>query len=350
MKNHKKTILLMFFLVSAIMVFTSCKKVLPEQPADGQDVTFSMGTAVTTTLYGKNSDAVTGNLEAAGTALTEVDNAISWRIEKSMTSIFNKEHEVSVAGQEEVYQLALDVAQASGGAFDPTILSVSELWDIGGENQRHPARSEIDEALKTVDYSSVTLTDDVLRTDNDQVFLELGAIGKGYALEKAEEAINKEEITAGILSAGSSILTFGTKPDGSKFRVGLRDPRGTQEDLIGVFTLTDLSISTSGDYEKYFEEDGKRYHHILDARTGEPADSGLMSVTVISENSALSDALSTAGFILGLDEGMNLLDKYGVFAIFVDNQRNVYYNSESVLEFLSFDGEAAGYTLKPYER
>ena len=131
--------------------------------------------------------------------------------------------------------------------------------------------------------------------------------------------------------------------------MALRNPRGGPEDRIGIFTLTDLSISTSGDYEKYFEEDGKRYHHILDARTGKPADSGLMSVTVIADNSTLCDALSTAGFILGLDEGMKLLDNYGVMGVFIDNQRNVYYNNERVLELLSFDGEDEGYHLKPYE-
>ena len=132
-------------------------------------------------------------------------------------------------------------------------------------------------------------------------------------------------------------------------RQALRNPRGGPEDRIGIFTLTDLSISTSGDYEKYFEEDGKRYHHILDARTGKPADSGLMSVTVIADNSTLCDALSTAGFILGLDEGMKLLDNYGVMGVFIDNQRNVYYNNERILELLSFDGEDEGYHLKPYE-
>ena len=130
--------------------------------------------------------------------------------------------------------------------------------------------------------------------------------------------------------------------------VPLRNPRGDQDDLIGIFELTDLSVSTSGDYEKYFEEDGKRYHHILDARTGYPADSGLMSVTVIGIDSTLCDALSTAGFILGLDEGMKMMDKYAVMAIFVDNQRNVYYNNESILDILTFDGASEGYTLMSY--
>ena len=308
-----------------------------EGTADVQDTAFPMGTAITSTLYGRNRGR-TGrkNLDRISQCLNDVDQDISWREEDSLVSVFNRQHEVSVNDREEVFQMALKVAQDSGGAFDPTVLSVSGLWDIGGENQRHPSKTEIEDALKNVDYQAATLSDGTLKTDNMRLLFELGAIGKGYAIEQAAAEIDRDEVSAGILSAGSSILTFGTKPDGSKFRVALRDPRGGQDDRIGIMTLTDLSISTSGDYERYFEEDGVRYHHILDARTGYPADSGLMSVTVIADNSTLCDALSTAGFILGLDEGMDLMDKYGVLAIFVDNQRNVYYNNESILDLLSF--------------
>ena len=347
--NPGKTIILTLFLVSVIMVFVSCNKVSTEETADVQDTAFSMGTAITSTLYGRNREDLEENLERISQCLSDVDRDISWREEDSLVDVFNRQHEVSVDSREEVFQLALEVAQESGGAFDPTVLSVSGLWDIGGENQRHPSQTEIEEALKNVDYQAVTLSDGTLKTDNIHILFELGAIGKGYAIEQAAAKIDRDEVSAGIISAGSSILTFGTKPDGSKFRVALRDPRGGQDDRIGIITLTDLSISTSGDYERYFEEDGVRYHHILDARTGYPADSGLMSVTVIADNSTLCDALSTAGFILGLDEGMNLMDKYGVLAIFVDNQRNVYYNNESILDLLSFEGEAEGYALKPYE-
>lgn len=343
-----KTIILALCIMSGVMAFVSCDKALTESAAEAQDTAFSMGTAITSTLYGRNGNQLEDNLEKIRRCLGEVDSDISWRKENSMVDTFNQQHEVSVGEREEVFRKALEIAADSGGAFDPTVLSVSGLWDIGGENQRHPSETEIEEALKNVDYQAVTLSDGTLKTDNIHILFELGAIGKGYAIAEAAEAIDRDGMSGGIISAGSSILTFGTKPDGSSFRVALRDPRGEQDDRIGILTLTDTSISTSGDYEKYFEEDGVRYHHILDARTGYPADSGLMSVTVIDEDSVLCDALSTAGFILGLDEGMRLMDKYGVLSIFVDNQRNVYYNKESILDLLSFEGEAEGYRLVPY--
>ena len=345
--NQRKTIVMSFLMVIMMMVFVSCNKV-ETAPVNAQDTVFSMGTSFTTTLYGNNSDEMYRMLEDVRQTLEVFDADISWRNEGSLVSIFNKDKQVSVGDYEKLFQVALDVADRSHGAFDPTVLSVSELWGIGTENQRHPADDEIQTALAAVDYSSLDLTEGVLSGSKDVLF-ELGAIGKGYALETAYEQIDQTSVTGGILNAGSSILAFGTKPDGDVFRVGLRDPRGEQSDLIGIFEITDISISTSGDYERYFEEDGKRYHHILDARTGYPADSGLMQVTVICEDSTLCDALSTAGFVLGLEEGMELMDAYGVRAIFVDNQRNVYYNDKSILDILSFEGESSGYTLLPYK-
>ena len=335
-------------MVVMMMVFVSCNKVETED-VKVQNTVISMGTSFTSTLYGSDSDALTANLASVEQLLGKIDAEISWRNEGSLVSIFNAEHQTSVGEHEKLFQTAMEVAAKSQGAFDPTVLSVSELWGIGTESQRHPADEEIQEALVNVDYTALTLEDGNLSSEQENILFELGAIGKGYALDVLYENIDREKVTGGILNAGSSITAFGTKPDGDVFRVGLRDPRGAQEDLIGILELTDISISTSGDYEKYFEEDGKRYHHILDARTGYPADSGLMQVTVIDENSTLCDALSTAGFILGLKDGMDLMEDYGVLAIFVDNQRNVYYNSESILNFLAFDGESAGYTLMPYE-
>ncbi len=345
--SKKKKIPLILTVALSAMIFTSCGK--PAAPVQGQNTDFSMGTAITTTLYGNSEDAIEANLSAVSECLASVNQDISWRMDGSMTALFNENHEAVVGDREEVYRIALDVADKSGGAFDPTVLPISRLWDIGGEGQRHPSDEEIREAMADVGYQAVSLKDGLLKTEAPGVMFELGAVGKGYGLTAAAEQIDREAVSGGILSAGSSILTFGTKPDGSGFRVALRNPRGGPEDRIGIFALTDLSISTSGDYEKYFEEDGKRYHHILDARTGKPADSGLMSVTVIADNSTLCDALSTAGFILGLDEGMKLLDNYGVMGVFIDNQRNVYYNNERILELLSFDGEDEGYHLKPYE-
>ena len=147
MSNSKrksvKTIVAVLFLIIAMMVFVSCDKVTQTEDVKAQDTAFSMGTAITSTLYGSNSDILEQNLASVRECLSKVDQEISWRNEGSLTDIFNKEHSVSVGNREEVFRQALDVAKESGGAFDPTVLSVSELWDIGGENERHPLDEEI---------------------------------------------------------------------------------------------------------------------------------------------------------------------------------------------------------------
>jgi thiamine biosynthesis lipoprotein len=152
-----------------------------------------------------------------------------------------------------------------------------------------------------------------------------------------------------MINAGSTITVTGKKADGTDFHVAVRDPRGELDDYIGVLTVSDAAIATSGDYERFFEQDGVRYHHILDPRTGYPADSGLMQVTVICDNSMLADALSTACFVLGLEKGMALADRYQVMALFVDRDRQVWYNSSKIPDILDFSGEDQGYTLKAYE-
>lgn len=316
------------------------------RPLEVSSTVFVMGTAVTTTVYG--TDAA-DQKNAAEQELYQVDREISWRNDTSVISEFNSMHQADIASVRKVIEMALDVAAQSQGAFDPTIQPVSSLWDFGGDHQRLPDPEEISTALKDVGYEHLYLDKDDLKTDDPKVKLELGALGKGYALERAGEKLDMEKTSGAVISAGSSILVKGQKPDGTSFKLGLRDPRGGQQDLIGVISLKDCSISTSGDYEKYFEVDGVRYHHILDPRTGCPADSGLISVTIMDPDSTLCDALSTACFVMGLEEGMALAEQYQVMAIFIDKDKNVYVN-EAAKKVLDFQGKDAGYTLQEYNQ
>ncbi len=370
---YKKKIKHMIYLSAAAIIFgnvTACSvapasmqtaessqtadKLKVKNPQDaqiGQETFFAMGTAFTATYYGMDNKLLTEMLKETDNRLTQIDEDISWRIGDSLVDRLNAEHVVDAGEYADIFSLALEIADKSSGAFDPTILSVSELWNFDSEEQHKPTDSEISRALAYVNYQNIEMTGTTVTAKEDTTMMELGAIGKGYALAEIAEELDKSQLFGGIISAGSSIVAFGTKPDGSGFRVGLRDPRGAEDELIGVFTINDKAFSTSGDYEKCFEEDGIRYHHILDARTGYPADSGLMSVTIISDvdQSALCDALSTACFILGIDEGMALADAYGVTAVFVDTDYNVWYNTDEAEEILDFSGEDKGYTLLQYQ-
>lgn len=198
----------------------------------------------------------------------------------------------------------------SDGMFDVSIGTLTKLWGIGTENARVPSQEEIDAALK------------------DRTVLDPGAFGKGYACDRIKEYLDSSDIPGACVAVGGSILCYGSR-DGIKngaegYTVAVRDPDGNVDDYVATFSVRDAVVSTSGDYEHVFEQDGKKYHHILNAKTGYPVESGLRSVTVISESGLVSDALSTAAFLLGPEEGRKLLEKYNAEGIFIDKENNVF--------------------------
>jgi thiamine biosynthesis lipoprotein len=193
-----------------------------------------------------------------------------------------------------------EAAQASGGAFAPYLGALAELWNIDG-NPRVPSEEEIQRALQTRQHDP-------------------GAYGKGLACDKALDLFKTMRVRGAVFNLGGNILTYGNKPWGRPFKIALRDPKGGPNDTLGLFTLRGTNfISTSGSYEKQFEQNGVRYHHIFDPETGRPAqrDPGLVSVTVISQNGAIGDALSTASFVLGYETSQALLRKYNCDALFI---------------------------------
>ncbi len=222
----------------------------------------------------------------------------------------------------EVVERALYFARISGGAFDPTVLPLAKLWNVGAENPRVPSEEEIRSALALVDYTKV-----LVDSEHSTIFLEapgmgldLGAIAKGYAVDKVVSVLRRNGVNSFLVNAGGNVYVGGKKPGGTLWRVGitdpLADPSGTER-YLGIFTGTDISVVSSGDYQRYFEVGGVRYHHILDPKTGYPA-KNLRGTTVIGVSSTDCDGLSTTLFVLGVDKGKELLSGFpGVEAIFV---------------------------------
>ena len=159
----------------------------------------------------------------------------------------------------------------------------------------------------------------------DQCTLDLGAVGKGIACDVAQNYLKQQkEVSGAVIAVGGSILLYGSKADGTNWNVAVQNPRGKDGEAMGVLSLSGTTnVSTSGDYEKYFMQNGKRYHHILDPSTGYPAESSLISVTVVSDNGLLSDGLSTACFVLGKEKGERLLETYGAEGVFIDQNKKV---------------------------
>jgi len=194
---------------------------------------------------------------------------------------------------------ALDVAKMTGGGFDPTVEPLVKLWGIASKDARVPPETEIKKAISLVDYREVAvdLAGSTVEIKKKGMSIDLGGIAKGYAADRAVEALRKAGITAGIVAVAGDLRLFGKRPDGRLWRIGIQHPRAKDE-LIAKLDVTDAATSTSGDYERYFIKDGVRYHHILDPKTGYPA-RGLVSVSVLAPKSWLADSLATGLFVMG---------------------------------------------------
>lgn len=311
---------------------------------------FAMDTVVSETLYTSGEDINT----QIGEKLREMETSLlSWTDEGSQISRLNAADGKTVEVSDE---LAADLgkirqlSEDSDGAFAPTLGKIIRLWDIGGENAHIPEQSELDQLLPAVGYEKIQLDGNKV-TLLDGCTLDLGAVGKGMGCDLIVDYLKTQpEVSGMILNlGGSSVLTYGQKPDGSAWKIALTDPRDTEGDYLGVITLEDGQfLSTSGDYEKYFMEDGKRYHHILDPETGYPVWNGLTSVTIVCDQGYLADGLSTACFVLGMEKAGPLLEKYGAEAVFVDEDKNVYVTDGMMDQFeLMKDGyEVSGLEIK----
>ena len=217
-----------------------------------------------------------------------------------------------------VIETAVDVADNCGGVFDVTVGKVTELWGFGGENQRIPSAEELSDLLPYVGYTKMKISGAAITLGENQA-LDLGAVGKGAACDIIRTRLDSMSTDSAVISVGGSLLLYGKRD----FSIGIANPDNNTQSM-GTLKLSDTCVSTSGDYEQCFEQDGKTYHHILSAVTGRPAASHLRSVTVVCDSGVLSDALSTACFILGYnDSSLALLKKYNAEAIFITSDNIV---------------------------
>lgn len=287
---------------------------------------FAMDTVVMETVYSTGediTDSVVGILKDLETDM------ISWTNENSQIYRLNEksgeEAEVSAKLSEYLRQI-LKLSGESGGAMDPTLGKVIRLWDIDGEDPHIPEAAELKGLMENVGYEKVSLSGKKV-TLEEGCTLDLGAVGKGIGCDAVIDYLEKRpEVSGMILNlGGSSVVSYGEKPDGTSWKVAVTDPRNTEGDYLGIVSLNGKEfLSTSGDYEKYFIENGKRYHHILDPATGYPVDNGLTSVTVVCDTGLIADGLSTACFVLGAEKGQELLETYDADGLFVDGQGGIY--------------------------
>lgn len=299
-----------------------------------QNVDTVMGTVIRQTLY--TTEGGNGAAAEIMELLRELEeDVLSRRLNTSelwgLNAVAGRTEGGSLsASMEEILEGCLEMWEESDGAFDVTLGPVVSLWDIDGwaAGEREgvfapPGEELLREALGNCGSGSLDIRDGRLYLP-EGMQMDLGAVGKGIALEHILAYLReKDEITGAVISLGGSILTYGQKPKGGCWNVGIADPADTSS-TVGILTLEgEWFISTSGDYERYVEADGIRYHHIIDPATGRPADSGVAGVTILTKDGFLSDALSTACFILGEEKGMALAERFGAEALFVGKDGSI---------------------------
>lgn len=335
-------------------------------PQEYSKTDFVMSTVLSEKIYGTKD--VTQDIKEELDKLEK--DQLSWREDHSVVSKINADAQKGIktkldSDMTSWVEDSLELAKRSNGAFDPTIGRLTRLWNIEGDNPKVPSKQEIKNTLEDTGYTKIHLekvesqntantkknvdkdikdntaknketSEDTSQNTNtnesvssiyigDKCTLDLGAVGKGIACDVVQDYLKKQkEVSGAVIAVGGSILLYGSKADGSNWNVAVQNPRGQDGEAMGVLSLSGTTnVSTSGDYEKYFMQDGKRYHHILDPSTGYPADSGLISVTIVSDSGLLSDGLSTACFVLGKERGQKLLETYGAEGIFIDQNKKV---------------------------
>ena len=280
--------------MAALLAPVLCMVLCGCAPKPGSTEFFAMDTVMQLTAYGKNAEEALARCEETIAAL---DGKLSAQSEKSQIAKLNAGGVCEDAETLEVLADALEIARQTDGAYDPTVYPLMTLWGFGTENAHVPQQTDIEKALAHVGYEKLP---DVTGACSlpEKMAVDLGGIGKGFAAKKARESLASSAITSAVLSLGGNVTLVGAKPDGSDWTVGLQDPG--LDGLFGYVSGKNVSVVTSGGYQRYFEENGERYWHILDAKTGWPAKTGLASVTIVSENDVLADGLSTALFVMGL--------------------------------------------------
>ena len=219
----------------------------------------------------------------------------------------------------------LDITRESNGAFDIAIAPLTSLWDFTAEDPEVPDDAAIQKALPLCSSDGVTIDGEDITLLSDDIQFDVGAIAKGYIADRLKDFLIKKGVKSAIINLGGNVLCIGSKPDGTPFKIGIQKPFADRNETEAVMDITGKSVVSSGIYERCFKQDGKLYHHILNPQTGYPYDNGLISVTIISDQSVDGDALSTTCFALGLEDGLKFAEKKGVQAVFITEDYELHY-------------------------
>lgn len=300
---------------------------------------FAMDTYMTVTAYGSQCEAA---VEAAEDEINRLDGLISVGDEGSEIYQVNTTGS-GVLSPELGYlvERSLELYESTDGLFDIAIYPIMDEWGFTTENYKVPDEAALQNLLTLTDASKINYDEESgeITFDMEGMQIDLGGIAKGYTSARIMDIYKEYGIKSGLVSLGGNVQLLGTKTDGSLWRVAIQSP-GDDSDYIGVLSASDVAVITSGGYERYFEQDGKTYHHIIDPRTGYPSDSGLLSVTIVSDDGTLADGLSTSLFIMGKDQAAEYWRAHSdEFDYILMDENNEIYITEGIADSFESDYE-----------
>lgn len=335
MKGCERKFIIAVWGICLSMVLPGCGRA----PEKLTKATTGMGTVVQETVYVMNEELGREGLYEISMILQSWESEVlSWRVEGTELADINASAG-SVEGCEvtewmgQYLDTIWDVSEKSNGALDVTVGEITRLWNLdewaamdkdAQKSFTEPSAAQLETLLENVGYEKVIFQEGRVYLP-EKMKLDLGAVGKGIVCDEIGEYLGAQKvIQSAIITVGGSVVTYGEKPDGSPWNVAIVHPREEGAYLGSIYLKGEWYVATSGDYERYIKTDDKRYHHIMDPDTGYPAESGVCSVTIVSKSGLLSDALSTACFVLGVEDGLTLAGEYDAEALIVTEDMTLY--------------------------
>lgn len=312
--------------------------------------TFAMDTIMTFVILDEDGEEL---LIDAEQEIRRLEKLLSVTMEESELARLNQaagQKAVSIsADTKALLTLGKAYYESTNGAFDIALSPVTKAWGFTEEEHHVPTQAELDALLPLTDPADILLEGDTAYLQQEGMAVDLGGIAKGYASDCVAQLLREKGVERAILSLGGNVYGIGTKPGGEKWEVALANPLDAN-DYCGLISIADQAVVTSGGYQRYFEENGKTYHHIIDPQTGYPAENELLSVTILCENGAKADVLSTALFVMGLEDALAYWQEQEDFeAIFITRDGEVIATEGADACFL-FEGRDNDFTYRVQER
>lgn len=307
---------------------------------------FAMDTIMAVNIYGNETAA-----KMCEEYVISLEQLLSAQKSESDTSRINAAAgEVAISDEtSELLKMVLDFSDETGGIYDPTVYLLVKEWGFIGGEYTVPENERISELLENVGYEKITLSENNVSIPKD-VEIDFGACAKGYAADKLTEILRDNNVTSALLDLGGNIQVIGVKPDGEEWKIGVANPESPSESL-GTMLLSDCAAVTSGGYQRYFvDENGVRHCHIINPRTGYPADNGISSVTVVAKSGTRADMLSTALFIMGVNEAVDFWRRSEDFEMLIVTEGGEIMITETLAEKFTLSENYADMEVTRIER